>query len=290
MIRARIRTMKPERAHDEKYGRMSRDARYLFDQLVSMADDEGRLRAMRSAIHGFAFPYDRDVSSRKLERWLEEIVASGMVLAYEHEGAPYLAFRHFKRHQYIERAQASNLPPPPDPGVVRENSVRRRGKGGDRSVINHGRVGDRSPPPAQARGPDPFPYPDPVPDPAVDVTESGARGSPHAAFLCRLLADLIRENDPKAKVAPESRRWLDAMRRLVDRDGRDPAEVERVIRWCQSDSFWRGNVLCPTKLREKFSQLTIKMNGSAAAVHPADAAVEKWKRRAEQWAAEDDAA
>lgn len=86
-------------------------------------------------------------------------------------------------------------------------------------------------------------------------TPVAREASPDVTRLCSLLADLIRQRDPKAKVQPDSKRWHDAMRLLItDRQG-DIAEVERILRWSQADSFWQPNILCPTKLREKFTTL-----------------------------------
>jgi hypothetical protein len=86
---------------------------------------------------------------------------------------------------------------------------------------------------------------------------------PEVARLSHLLADLITINDPKAssRVKPDSRRWLTAMRLLIaDRDG-DVAEVERILRWSQTDPFWQTNILSPTKLREQFTQLLLRSRG-----------------------------
>jgi hypothetical protein len=45
---------------------------------------------------------------------------------------------------------------------------------------------------------------------------------------------------------------------VVNDRGGDVAEVERIIDWCQRDSFWRSNVLSPSKLRKQFTQLVLK--------------------------------
>jgi hypothetical protein len=86
----------------------------------------------------------------------------------------------------------------------------------------------------------------------------GGKYSPDHLRLSRLLADLIMTRDPKARVDPESVRWLDAIRLLIDRDGRSAREVEHVIRWAQADSFWQSNILSTPKLRAKFDQLFAK--------------------------------
>ena len=56
--------------------------------------------------------------------------------------------------------------------------------------------------------------------------------------------------------------WFTEMRLLVEERGVE--EVERVIDWCQSDSFWRSNILSPAKLRKQFTQLVIKAKAPPA--------------------------
>jgi hypothetical protein len=86
---------------------------------------------------------------------------------------------------------------------------------------------------------------------------------PEVARLCHLLAELIAINDPKAasRVKPASRRWLTAMRLLIADRGGDVVEVERILRWSQTDPFWQTNILSPTKLREQFTQLLLRSRG-----------------------------
>ena len=115
-FRPRIRTIKPEMWADEKVGQLSRDARLLFIGLITMADDEGRLRGMPAAILGHVFPYDTD-ALRKLEGWLSELVASGLVVSYQHGGITYFYLPGFTRHQVINKRKDSALPAPPPPFV-----------------------------------------------------------------------------------------------------------------------------------------------------------------------------
>jgi hypothetical protein len=132
---------------DEKVGSLSRDARLLLVGLITMADDEGRLRAMTAAVLGHVFPYDED-AARKLNRWITEIVGAGIVVQYEVAGKPYIAFRHWRRHQRVNRATPSELPPPPDPIVEADNmvpakdpnSVNDHGARTDLDVSDHGAI------------------------------------------------------------------------------------------------------------------------------------------------------
>ena len=118
----------------------------------------------------------------------------------------------------------------------------------------------------------------------LQTTVARARDPEHER-LSHLLASLIRQRDPDAKVAPQSKAWLDAIRLLIDRDHRSPAEIERVIRWCQADAFWQANILSAPKLRAKFDQLHAKAaarsaaNGAAAPAAIADAQVVEWLER-----------
>jgi hypothetical protein len=78
---------------------------------------------------------------------------------------------------------------------------------------------------------------------------------PEIQTLCDRLADRIAANDEDHKRPTVGKRWLDACRLLIDRDGRDPAKIAAVIDWCQGHEFWRANILSMPKLREKYDQL-----------------------------------
>lgn len=147
-MRPRIRSVKPEMRQDERYGRLSYPARELFNGLITLADDEGRFLATTSTILGHVFPFDRD-APRRLKIWVNEVKASGMVVFYVADGVPYGAFRHWKRHQKINRPTASVLPKPPDSTIVAENGIGANVT--EESVSDHGglsvsRVGARSDP------------------------------------------------------------------------------------------------------------------------------------------------
>lgn len=129
-MKARIRTLKPEMWADEKVAALSRDARLLLVGMITLADDEGRFRARRSQLVGALFPEDED-AWELLDEWIAEIKRSKLVLFYVVNKTPYGAFRHWKRHQKINRPTASELPPPPDPEVVEENRVKVYDKSGN---------------------------------------------------------------------------------------------------------------------------------------------------------------
>lgn len=248
-MRPRIRTIKPDLWHDERIGKLSHGARLLFVGLITMADDEGRFRALTQGICGHVFQYEND-APRKLRGWVQEIQATGMVVFYVADGIPYGAFRHWKRHQKVNRPTPSDLPPPPDPEVVTENSVSIHDSFSESSGNGHG---------------------------AFTPSRAGARSNPFLSQdvvqLSERLATRVRANDPKADPDPRSDRWLTDMRLLLQDRAGDVQEVERIIDWCQADSFWRSNILSPGKLRQQFTQLLLKARPLQAAKPERDLSV-----------------
>ena len=111
MSRPRIRTLKPECWQDEAIGKLGPWERLLFVGLITMADDEGRLRALPSAIAGHVFPYD-DVPPAKVKKWLRAIEAVDLVVLYDHDGVRYAAITGWSTHQKINRKVDSRLPAP----------------------------------------------------------------------------------------------------------------------------------------------------------------------------------
>jgi len=111
---ARIRQFKPEFFSDAKMARASRDARLLFFGLLSEADDEGRLVDSPKRLAGCVFPFDEDVTPKRMAQWLDELLSLQVVLRYSVNGEGFLLVRRFKTHQKIARPRRSSLPAPPD--------------------------------------------------------------------------------------------------------------------------------------------------------------------------------
>lgn len=118
---SRIRTIKPEFWEDEKLGKVSRDARLLFVGLISLADDDGRLRANPTLIRAQVFPYDTktDVSA-----WLEELSRARRIILYQADGESYAEIPKFNKHQKIDRPSPSKLPAPCEPSTSHREESR----------------------------------------------------------------------------------------------------------------------------------------------------------------------
>lgn len=52
--------------------------------------------------------------------------------------------------------------------------------------------------------------------------------------------------------------WADVIRLMRERDGLTHQQITNVFKLANQDSFWKANILSPTKLREKFPQLEAK--------------------------------
>lgn len=93
--------------------------------------------------------------------------------------------------------------------------------------------------------------------------------------LAVLMRDTLKANVPTLK-EPNLQKWAHSFAVALRNDKRmaEPGFVSQVILWACSDVFWRANIQSPDKLREKFDQLTAKMEAQA---EKASTAQGKWK-------------
>jgi hypothetical protein len=105
----RIRTIKPELPQSQTIGRLSRDARLLFIQLFTVADDAGRARAASRLLASLLYPYDDDAPGL-IETWLGELEQHKQIRRYEVDGSEYLEIVKWLEHQKIDRPSPSRLP------------------------------------------------------------------------------------------------------------------------------------------------------------------------------------
>ncbi|MCW3039452.1 MAG: uncharacterized protein JWM31_1357 [Solirubrobacterales bacterium] len=112
--RPRIRSIKPEAWQDERLGGVSRDARLLWVALITLADDDGRFRALPALILGHGFPFDKD-APKKLDGWLAELDHAGLIRLYTVGQHAYGVFPTWAQNQRISKPTPSVLPAPPAP-------------------------------------------------------------------------------------------------------------------------------------------------------------------------------
>jgi hypothetical protein len=66
---------------------------------------------------------------------------------------------------------------------------------------------------------------------------------------------------------------------MMESDKRDGDHMVKVFTWANNDSFWCSNILSPTKLRDKYDDLVVKMNNGGGNQAPA----ERTQEQAEQF-------
>lgn len=100
------------------------------------------------------------------------------------------------------------------------------------------------------------------PDAAI---QSGAKWGTSEDLRCaEWLFSEVQRIAPSAK-QPTWATWANDIRLIREKDGRTHKEIAALFKWACNDSFWQGNVLCPAKLRERWTQLEIKRNKQPAA-------------------------
>jgi len=121
---ARIRTIKPEFPQSESMGRVSREARYCFIMLWTVADDSGRLRGNSRMLASLLFPYDDDVSGL-IDGWLDELAAEGCIVKYQVDGNSYIQIANWLIHQKIDKPSQSKIPEFDESSRILANPLRR---------------------------------------------------------------------------------------------------------------------------------------------------------------------
>lgn len=105
----RIRTIKPEFPQSETMGRISRDARLLFIELWTIADDYGKARASSRMLASLLFPYDNDAADL-IDGWLDELENNNCIRRYVVDGSTYLDIPNWSKHQKVDKPSMSKLP------------------------------------------------------------------------------------------------------------------------------------------------------------------------------------
>src|SRR5699024_9468624 len=66
-----------------------------------------------------------------------------------------------------------------------------------------------------------------------------------------------------AKPVTKTQTSADAIRRLIDTDGRSVDQIKTAIDFAHGHDFWRSNILSPKALREKYDTLRLQAQRAA---------------------------
>lgn len=92
---------------------LSAEAERLFYRLLVKCDDFGRYFADPNIIKGNCFPRKSELKTKEIEKWLNELAKSELIILYKNKDDIYLQFITFSEHNR-KRANTSKFPNPAD--------------------------------------------------------------------------------------------------------------------------------------------------------------------------------
>ena len=96
-------------------------------------------------------------------------------------------------------------------------------------------------------------------DTTNDSVESLNPFSDDIVYLRKLLCEKMLENNPNCKLPVDFFKWDNEIRLLIEKDNYTFTQVDSIIRWSQSDDFWKANILSAKSLRDKAGKLILQM-------------------------------
>ena len=99
---ARIRSIKPEFWEDEKIAKLSLPCRLFFIGTWNLADDNGVFRANTSLLKAKLFPYDDDLKTSEIQKFIDALIESKMLVPITHNKENYYLIRTFHSHQKFD--------------------------------------------------------------------------------------------------------------------------------------------------------------------------------------------
>lgn len=136
---ARNRMINPGIWASEDFSKLSMFARLVWIGLISNADDEGRGRANMAFLKSQIFPFDDELSLKKIENALQEIKNFMKIDFYEVDGKKFYQLNNWKKFQKVEKPSPSQIPINP------ENTNGSQIKFGEHSGNGRGIVTENSP-------------------------------------------------------------------------------------------------------------------------------------------------
>ena len=225
----------------ENIDELNPEEEIFFYRLIVNCDDYGRMDARTPIIRAKCFPLKLDkVKEKEIDNWIKKLVKQRLIIVYEVEERLYLQMVTWDKHQQI-RAKRSKFPALED-GCIKliSNDIRCNQEIANVPVIQSNPIQSES-------NLNPIPRQSKFDENEIEIE------------ISKYLYQKILVNDPKAK-KPNFQNWAEHIDKLIRIDGRNEEEIKSIVDFCQSDNFWKSNILSTKKLREKFSQLVIKMS------------------------------
>src|SRR5262245_486570 len=205
--------------------RLGQPFRQLLESRFLDYDDDAQVVLIRNALKYQPLQNDNQVTAAL--KALEELPPTRLAWDFR-QLAEQFCQRLAKR-----LPQGFGEPPAPSPApspAPEGSSPRERGSGGEPTPSVGPQAADTTP----------------TAD-VIDLAETAVERDAHR--LCMLLADRIQSwSGERPKIG---KRWEDAARLLVTRDGYATEQIVALIEFATESDFWRANILSMPKLREK---------------------------------------
>ncbi len=248
----RIRSIKPEFWKSEDIAALPWPTRLLFIGLWSYADDNGVGRDNEKLIKAdlFALEDDPRETLATVSRGLQNLSEGNQITRYTVNWKPFLFINAWADHQRIDKPNKERYPLPTCGNAIIRDTLATPSRDTPETLATG--AGEQGSSGTEEQGKSAIDIADaPQPSKQVDLYRLDVTS------ICEHLANRIEEN---GALRPDefSKSWMVAARLMLDKDKRDEAEIHQAIDWCQSDEFWRGNILSMPKLREKYDQLKLQ--------------------------------
>jgi len=98
----------------EQLLKQSVPARLLYIGMITIADDSGRLRGDARYLKRMFFYVDH-ISAASVEKMIQDLEKSGLIIRYTAEGTAYIAHPNWRKYQKLrlDRTRISHIPAPP---------------------------------------------------------------------------------------------------------------------------------------------------------------------------------
>lgn len=141
---ARRRLIDPAMWQSGHFKRLGLRQRLLWIGVVTLADDEGKLKGESAVLRAGIFPFDDGVSAKVIEEDLQTLQKEGLIERYTVSGDLYIRIGKWTKYQKPSHPSPSKIPDPPvvkNSGGIPEPLPNRSGGPPDQSSLEKERSG-----------------------------------------------------------------------------------------------------------------------------------------------------
>lgn len=99
---------------NEEFGSLTDKAKLLYTGMITLADDEGRVKANPAYLNSLIFPYDKNHSNTQVAYDLSSLVECKLIGIYKIDDKQYAYHPNWNNYQFLrkDRMKRSSIPSP----------------------------------------------------------------------------------------------------------------------------------------------------------------------------------